>query len=491
MLFNSLHFFVFFPIVTLVYFFIPYRFRWAWLLAASYYFYMCWRFQYVALLIVTTLIDYWAGLKMDETQDRARRRGYLLLSILSNLGLLFFFKYFGFVNGSLSALFKHFDLRYPVSMIQVLLPVGISFHTFQGLSYSIDIYQGVRKPERHLGLFALFIAFFPQMVAGPIERAHHLIPQFRRTFDFDYRRVTNGLKLMAWGFFKKLVIADALAATVDAVFKSPRSHLPFDLIVAAYFFAFQIYCDFSGYTDIARGAAQAMGFHLTYNFNRPYFAKSIPEFWKRWHISLSSWFRDYLYIPLGGNRVSPARWGWNIFLVFLLSGLWHGANWTYVAWGGLHGLFYLASVRTEGWRRSVIDKVGLSRYPRLHRAMKVFLTFHLVTLAWIFFRANSLADAAYMVGAIFQYPITVLTRLHELHGGNHVLGYRLLKPVESVALAAVLLMELLHLWQRSGSVRIKLLEKPFVFRWSCYAALVLSILLCGELQVRQFIYFQF
>ncbi len=491
MLFNSLHFLIFFPVVAFAYFVLPYRVRWVWLLAASYYFYMCWRVEYVLLLLATTAVDYWAGLKMGEEQAPQTRKRYLFLSVVSNLSLLFFFKYFDFVNGTLKDMFNFWGTPYNIPMLHLLLPIGISFHTFQGLSYSIDVYRGVKPPEKHFGFFALYIAFFPQMVAGPIERPGNLIPQFRKDFDFDYQRITDGLKLMTWGFAKKLIIADSFAPIVDAAFKAPRDQTPFELLVAAYCFTFQIYCDFSGYTDIARGSAQVLGFRLVPNFDRPYFASSIPEFWKRWHISLSTWFRDYVYLPLGGNRVSSVRWSVNILLTFLISGLWHGANWTYVVWGGLHGFFYLISIMTAKGKARISQFLHLDTVPFFKRVITVGVTFHLVVIAWIFFRANSLRDALYICKTLFHYVMHVLVNIIHLHTGRSVLGYRSLTPVEEVAWISVGIMVLIEFWQRSGNLREKIRSLPVYIRWPGYIALVLSILLCGSLQVRQFIYFQF
>ncbi|MGE0267487.1 MAG: MBOAT family protein [Candidatus Omnitrophota bacterium] len=329
MLFNSFEFLLFFPVVAFVYFVLPFRFRWPWLLLSSYYFYMCWKPEYVVLIILSTLIDYYIGLSMAEAKNRTHAKHLLTLSIICNLGVLFAFKYYNFFNASFRELFSHFNIFYNVPSFKVLLPVGISFYTFQSLSYTIDVYSGKRPAEKHLGLFALYIAFFPQLVAGPIERSTHLLPQLYKKNHVDYQRVTDGLKLILWGLFKKIVIADRLAYFVNYVYNNPAGGHGYYILIATYFFAFQIYCDFSGYSDIAIGSAQVMGYELMENFKRPYLAQSIPEFWKRWHISLSTWFKEYLYFPLGGNRVPVLLWARNILVVFLLSGIWHGANWTF------------------------------------------------------------------------------------------------------------------------------------------------------------------
>ncbi len=332
MFFNSLHYVIFLPIVVAFYFLIPPRRRWIFLLAASYYFYMCWKMEYIVLILASTIVDYYAGLHMGRIKDKSKRRKFLVLSLISNLGLLFAFKYFNFFNESTRAAFAHFDITYNIPYFDVLLPVGISFYTFQTLSYTIDVYRGKKEPETHLGIFALYVAFFPQLVAGPIERSTHLLPQFHKVQTFSYDRTVDGLKLIIWGMFKKVVIADRVAVVADTVFNSPGNHNGAQFMIGTFFFAYQIYCDFSGYSDIAIGSARILGIDLIKNFNRPYYSKTIAEFWKRWHISLSTWFRDYLYISLGGNRAGISRWYFNLLATFLISGLWHGANWTFIIW---------------------------------------------------------------------------------------------------------------------------------------------------------------
>ncbi len=481
-LFNSIHFLYFLPIVVLVYFLSPHRFRWVWLLAASYYFYMCWEVKYALLIFASTVVDYFAGLRMERCGEKGQRRKYLVLSLVANLGLLFFFKYFNFFNGEVRQFLNHYNVFYGFEGFEkILLPVGISFYTFQTLSYTIDVYRGERKAERHFGIFALYVSFFPQLVAGPIERSTRLMPQFFEQHDFDYDRVKSGVKLMLWGFFKKLVIADRLAAYVDAVYNNPTAYEGIPLIVATYFFAFQIYCDFSGYSDIAIGAARVMGFRLMDNFNRPYFAESISDFWKRWHISLSSWFRDYVYLPLGGNRVAPGKWCFNILVVFLLSGLWHGANWTFLAWGLMHGCYLLVGRTTSQFRLRLVEGTGLTKLPRAHRVLKTFVTFHLVLLAWILFRANTMSDAAYVIGHLFtgiDFP---------LHGFSQVFS----RPEFILAVLAIFFMESVHLLQNGSSFLDFLKKRPPAVRWCVYYVLVVGILAFGVFSSEQFIYFQF
>jgi len=480
MLFNSIEFLIFFPAVVILYFAIPHRFRWGLLLAASYYFYMSWKPEYLILILVSTLIDYYTGLQMGKATTRAGRTKFLLLSLVTNLGLLFAFKYFNFFNDSARAIFNQLNIFYNVPEFQVLLPVGISFYTFQTLSYAIDVYRGQKEPETHLGIFALYVAFFPQLVAGPIERSTQLLPQFYQPQQFDYRRVSDGLKLMMWGFFKKVVIADRLAIYVDQVYSNPGDYQGLPLIIATYFFAFQIYCDFSGYSDIAIGGAQVMGYRLMDNFKQPYFAKSIAEFWRRWHISLSTWFRDYLYIPLGGNRVATWRWHVNLLAVFLISGLWHGANWTFVVWGALHGFYILFSLWTAPLRAKITATLGLSQFPTLTRSLQIFGTFHLVTFSWIFFRANSITDAFLMIRNMFK--ISDLTP-------DIYLGLGQAQFI--VAVAVILFLLFIHILQSRLRVRQFVSARPVWFRWGVYYLILIAILAFGEFQAQEFIYFQF
>ncbi len=495
MLFNSLQYLVFFPVVVTLYFLTPQRRRWMLLLAASYYFYMCWKVEYVLLIVASTLVDYWAGLRMGAETEKPRRRKFLLMSIFTNLGLLFAFKYFNFASDSLRQVFEQFNIFYGIPHFDVLLPVGISFYTFQTLSYSISVYRGVHPPERHLGIFALYVSFFPQLVAGPIERSHNLLPQFYLNHEFEYRRVTDGLKLILWGLFKKVVIADRVAAVVNSVYNSPHDHTGPQLLIGTVFFAFQIYCDFSGYSDIAIGSAQVMGFRLMKNFDRPYYAKSISEFWKRWHISLSTWFRDYLYISLGGNRVGKLRWYFNLFMTFLISGLWHGANWTFLIWGGLNGVYLILEILFDRPRRAVMRLLRLRPTSWGYKIPAVAFTFGLTCFAWIFFRANSVSDAFYVAGHVtdglggFLHAIATLD-LSALNVEFRGLG--LSQREMTIAVLAIAFMESVHFLQRKHSMRSMLSTRPVWLRWAVYYALFAGIVLLGAFnQSQQFIYFQF
>ena len=486
MLFNSMRFLFFFAIVTAMYFAIPYRFRWILLLGASYYFYISWKPAYVILIIITTLFTYSACLRMGKIATKSKRKTILILSLFFNLGFLFVFKYYNFFNDSLRTVFQYYNLFYGNPALNFLLPIGISFYTFKNLSYAIDVYRGDKSPEKHLGYYALYVAFFPQLLAGPIERAKRFLPQLFEKFDFDYWRVTNGLKLMLWGLFQKMVIADNLAPLVDSVYNDPTHHSGVGLVLATLFFAFQIYCDFAGYSDIAIGAAQVMGFTTMDNFNCPYFSKSIPEFWRRWHISLSTWFRDYLYIPMGGNRVSIPRWYFNLFIVLLICGSWHGANWTFVVWGGLHGLYLVISAFTRNIREKIHNAMSLDRSPRLHNYFKLMVTFSLACFAWIFFRANSISDALYIISHLFTGWGGFAIQAPKATPFFGPLRFHLVVGVVSVGILL-----LIHRLQGDKHFDQWLSEKRISLRWAVYYSMVLAILLFGHFGTKEFIYFQF
>lgn len=485
MLFNSIEFLVFFVLVTAVYFCIPDRVKWLYLLMASFYFYMCWKPKFIILLMIPTTIDFFMAIKMGQEQEKAARRKYLWVSLLTNLGLLFSFKYYNFFTESLNFILAGLNSAYLIPHLNVLLPVGISFYTFQSLSYTIEVYRGQQKPQRHFGRFLAYVSFFPQLVAGPIERPQHLMPQFNSPKPFDYDRVTDGLKLMLWGLFKKAVIADRVAVFVNQVYNNPYDYTGWPLILATVFFAFQIYCDFSGYSDIAIGCAKVLGFDLMDNFNRPYFSKSIQEFWKRWHISLSTWFRDYVYIPMGGSRVSTPRLYFNLMFVFVISGLWHGASWTFIIWGALNGFYLVFSLWSAGIRERWNTFIGLTKYPHVHKYVKVLITFSLINFTWIFFRANHLSDAWYIITHLFS-GLTDPGMLRIVwsgfgHGTANLLA----------TCAAILFMEYIHGIQRHSRIRSMLKGKPVFLRLSIYGTMILSILILGEFSANQFIYFQF
>ena len=478
MLFNSLPFLFFFPLVTSLYFITPYKWRWLLLLIASYIFYMYWRLEYIILILISTVIDYYSGYKMSQFPDKKGKRKFLILSLIANIGLLFFFKYFNFFSDTFRQLFNFLNVPYNVPELDILLPVGISFYTFQTLTYTIDVYQDKIKPEKHFGLFALYVSFWPQLVAGPIERAGRLLPQFREKYDFDYNRIKGGLVRMLWGFFKKVVIADRLAIYVNAVYNSPDQHSGASILLATYFFAFQIYCDFSGYSDIAIGAAQVMGFDLMENFRSPYFSKSVAEFWRRWHISLSTWFRDYVYIPLGGNRSSTGRWYYNLMITFLISGLWHGANWTFVIWGMLHGIYLVFSLWSQKYLEKIEGATGWRKESPLNNYLRIFITFHLVLFGWIFFRANTLSEALILIRRIFNNFGSIET---------------VFIPNQNILLSIVFIVFLLVHEQmlKEAALDEILLRQTTWARWTYYVSVTVLIFWFGVFTNNQFIYFQF
>ena len=480
MLFNSLEFIVFFPLVVAAYFALHHKYRWILLLTASYYFYMCWNYKYIVLIIFSTLVDYFAARAMYNASTQTRKRIFLLLSLFSNLGLLFFFKYFNFFSENINEMFSQFNLFYNVPVYSFLLPVGISFYTFQTLSYTIDIYRGERKPEYHLGKFALYVAFFPQLVAGPIERSSRLLPQFHKIITFDYQRVKYGIVLMAWGFFKKVVIADRLAEYVNLVYNNPADYGGFHDVIATFFFGSQIYCDFSGYSDIAIGSAMVLGYDLMTNFRRPYLSQSIREFWSRWHISLSTWFRDYLYIPLGGNRVVKWRWYYNLFITFLISGLWHGANWTFVVWGALHGAYLVLAILSQKKIDRFADLIGLSKVRGLNSFLKMAWTFLLVYFAWIFFRANSLSDAFYIIGNIFSIETYSLDIQLFQFSSDFFISFLLIGILMMVEFGQEWLG--LNQWLNNQSRGIK---------WIMFLVVIIVIFVLGKWDENSFLYFQF
>jgi D-alanyl-lipoteichoic acid acyltransferase DltB (MBOAT superfamily) len=431
---------------------------------------------YILILGFTITIDYFAGIFLENAEGK-RRKLFLIFSLIANIGVLAVFKYYNFISNNLSVFLKGFALDNPLPYLKFILPIGLSFHTFQAMSYTIEVYRGNQKAERHFGIYALYVMFYPQLVAGPIERPQNLLHQFREKHVFEYDRVVEGLKLMLWGLFKKIVIADRLAIYVNAVYNNPEQHTGTTFTLATIFFAFQIYCDFSGYSDIAIGVAKIMGFKLMTNFNRPYFANNISEFWKRWHISLSTWFRDYLYISLGGSRVSIPRWYFNLFLVFLISGLWHGASWTYVIWGALNGLYLIFAIITQKLRDKFNRVTGIVKVPKLNRLLQILITFSLSCLAWIFFRANNVSDAFLILKRIFLLP-------GKLFIGNK---QQLLYCFASIIF--LIMIEFRSEYSGLGALPFK--SNNWFREQVSYASLIVLILLLGVFDGGQFIYFQF
>ncbi|WP_188766050.1 MBOAT family O-acyltransferase [Emticicia aquatilis] len=487
MLFNSIEFLLFFPIVTIVYFLLVHKHRWWWLLAASCVFYMVFKPEYLLILGFTIVVDYYAGIWIENAVGK-QRKWFLILSLVANIGVLAFFKYTNFAIFALAqANIAHYKL------LDFILPIGLSFHTFQAMSYTIEVYRGNQKAEKHFGLYALYVMFYPQLVAGPIERPQNVLHQFYEKKSFDYQRVTSGLKLMAWGLFKKVVIADRLTLFVDKVYDTPTQYEGVPIIIATIFFTFQIYCDFSGYSDIALGSAEVMGFKLMKNFDRPYFSKSISEFWRRWHISLSTWFRDYLYIPLGGNRVSKTRQNFNQFFVFAVSGLWHGANWNFIIWGALHG-FYLIFARITQKPRAYFNKItGLEKVPFILKTVQAFTTFCLVAFAWIFFRGNYLEQSQcwHLVTHLFSnLPSTKEFLTYNYIAKNVFLEFTMVEFL--IAVGLIIFMEIIHYIQRDKSIRQIVSNYPTALRWTLYYLFIMAFFILGIFdQPAKFIYFQF
>ena len=479
MLFNSWQYAVFLPVVFALYWALPHKLRWPLLLAASYYFYMSWNVTYVVLILFTTAVSYTAALLLEKTEQRKKRRVLLTAALVACLGVLFVFKYWNFFFGSLAAVARRFAIPLHPTTLRLLLPVGISFYTFQTLGYVIDVYRGDVEAEKNFGVYAAFISFFPQLVAGPIERTKNLLPQIKAEHTFDYDQATYGLKLMAWGYFKKIVIADTLSQYVSKVYDAPQDFQGFALVLATVFFTIQIYCDFSGYSDIAIGTAKLLGINLMTNFKSPYFSASIREFWSRWHISLSTWFRDYVYIPLGGNRVGKARHALNLMVTFLVSGLWHGANWTFVVWGGLHGA-------AQVMENALIPKKE-EKSTRIIWWVRVCVVFAFVAFAWIFFVSNSIGDALYVIGHLFDGIRTPIAYLHD--------GFTMIemtKPIfgaESFLIALLAIFDFLSL---KMDVILKLSKKNWMIRWAVDLCMGLIIVFFSQKGVAaEFVYFQF
>ncbi len=484
MLFNSLQFAVFFPVVTLLYFWLPNRMRVALLLVASCVFYMAFVPKYILILAFLIVVDYSAGILIENAQGH-RKKVFLVMSLCANIGILGFFKYFNFVNDNLAALAQFLDWNYSIQHLRIILPIGLSFHTFQSMSYTIEVYRGHVKAERSPANFALYVMFYPQLVAGPIERPQNLLHQFREVHHFSWTNFGLGMQLMATGLFKKMVIADRVSLVVNTVYAHPGEYSGLQLFVATWLFAVQIYCDFAGYTEIARGAAKVMGFDLMVNFNRPYLSTSIADFWRRWHISLSTWFRDYVYIPLGGNRSGRARMCFNLAVVFVVSGLWHGANWTFIVWGTLHALFMVVYILTETPRAWVAGSVSAAGAAAVS-FLSWLLTFNLVLLAWVFFRAANMTDAMLVLRNILSG--TAGTASADLHPGLDSTQFALVLSV--IAVLAVL--EMISSRKPMWSV---IAQQPRWLRWSAYyafgIAFAILLLLNPQHGPQPFVYFQF
>jgi len=481
MLFNSLEFLLFFPVVFLVYWLMPARKNYVFqnpvLFAAGYIFYGAWDPRFLLLLMFSTLLDFVSALMIENSDSQRKKRFWLWTSVCVNLGFLGVFKYYDFFAGSFSKLVSAFGFKADPFLLNIILPVGISFYTFHGLSYIIDVYYQRTRAERNFLTYAVFICFFPLLVAGPIERSTHLLPQLKLSRKFEYSKMTDGLRQILWGFFKKIVIADSCSGFVNMAFDTPG--LPGStMVMAAVFFAIQIYCDFSGYSDIAMGVARMFGIEVLRNFSYPYFSRDIAEFWRRWHISLSSWFRDYVYIPLGGSRGSFIKTIRNVFIIFLLSGLWHGANFTFLAWGGLHALYFLPLLLTGNNRKNLDGinyKTGSGFFKNI---LPIIITFMLVCLAWVFFRSESITHAADIFKSIFSVSLFDKPEL--------------LTEVPRLSMLIIPIFFMIEWLGRHQLYPIRDLTVHFnrPLRWMCYYAL-LALIIYFSGQPQEFIYFQF
>ena len=471
MLFNSIPFLIFFPIVTALFYLLPHKYRWIHLLAASCFFYMFFVPQYILILLITIVIDYAAGIYLEKTEGK-RRKLFLVVSVVSTCLVLVIFKYLNFFNQNMISLSHYLGFYYPDRFINIILPIGLSFHTFQSLSYVIEVYRGNQKAEKHFGVYSLYVMFYPQLVTGPIERPQNLLRQLREKKIFQLSNVIRGLRLVLFGLFVKMVIADNLAVFVDQVYENPAIYNSYSLLTALLFYSFQIYCDFFGYSTIALGCALTMGYSITDNFKTPYLSKNITEFWHRWHISLSTWFRDYVYFPMGGNRVKMPRWILNIAVVFVLSGFWHGANWTFIFWGGSYALIYLIE---HAFRKNV--KLDFSKnliLSKILHGVAIMKNFVLVTLIWVFFRAVNLSQIKQFYASIY----------HNFHvKDDFVVGRKIW-----LFLAFFVVMDVIL---RKSRFDTWCSNRSFVVRWLIYAVMLFLIIAFSSVESFPFIYFQF
>jgi D-alanyl-lipoteichoic acid acyltransferase DltB (MBOAT superfamily) len=451
--------------------------------------------KYILILLITIVIDYVAGIKIEKSSG-GTKKAYLVLSIVSTCLVLFVFKYYNFFTENFNLFTSFFHLNYPIERLEIILPIGLSFHTFQSLSYVIEVYFGRQKAEKHFGIYSLYVMFYPQLVAGPIERPQNLLHQFREKHQFNYQNMTDGLKMMLWGAFKKVVVADRLALFVNEVYGNPSQYAGPQFLIATFFFAFQIYCDFSGYSEIAIGAARVMGFELMANFNRPYFSKSISEFWQRWHISLSTWFKDYLYIPMGGNRTTKLHMYFNLFFTFLVSGFWHGANWTFIIWGSLNGFYLIVSLVLEPLKRQSLQFLKLTDGVWPLKVFNIFTTFVLICISWVFFRAKTVSDSVYILGKIYSDFYALMTRIFKntmMLNTGFVEEFLCRQSKVSLLIAVIgIAVVLLVDGMQGEDLFFGRLNKQSNFaRWFYYYILVMAIILLGMFSRQEFIYFQF
>jgi len=487
LVFNSLEFLLFFPILFILYYLLSYRLRGLVLLFGSYFFYAYWKPVYIFLILFSTFIDFFIAKKIELTTGNEKKK-WLMLSLAGNLGVLFFFKYSNFFIENLNWFLAIFDIS-QLKSLSIELPLGISFYTFQTMSYSIDVYQKRMPSEKSFLRFALYVSFFPQLVAGPIERASSIIPQLKKKVSLDYDRITDGLKIMFTGLFKKIVIADSLSIIVTHVFSQAYDYHGLVFIFALFLFRYQVFCDFSGYSDIAVGAAKVFGINLTQNFKRPFAATSVRDFWKRWHITMGGWFKDYVFFPLNKNHIGKKKFIYfNTLLTFLLIGLWHGPKWTFIVWGGLHGLLLILDRHTESIREKLSLNWGLNKHPILLRCFQIFITFSIMSLISVFFRADSMDAAFHILTEIFSFGQTDYLRLKEMRA---LMEYEQHFWEFALVIVSIIVMEVIHYYQSKNNLLEKIKNTPIYIRWGLYPTACLILILVGKFYAKEFVYFQF
>ncbi len=490
MIFNSIHYLIYLPLVTVLYYLFPVRYRWILLLIASFYFYMVWEPVYILLIILSTLIDFYCGLKMGGFATKKERKPWLILSMVSNLAILGTFKYFNFFTTSVNDLLTALHVEYLLPVSSLLLPLGISFYTFQTMSYSLDIYKGKTTPEKHLGKFSLYVTFFPQLVAGPIERAKSLLSQFHFNYNFDWSNITSGLRLIMLGMFKKVVIADQLSPMVGHAFNSPESSYGITIYIGCMLFVQQVYCDFSGYSDIAKGSAKLLGIELMENFRLPFYTKSFTAFWAQWHVSLMNWFRDYIMFPLVKDGV---KWPFVFMIVFLISGAWHGANWTFIAWGVFNGIFVLYAKATLKYRSALLDRLGFARFVNTRHVIQSLSIINVFALSGVFFRARTLTESWQLINNLFtnfspglQVIIDNTSNIRQdvIYMGKDAVTFYLL-------IFFMLVLELYQWVSRKKPMDEMMNSLHIVWRYFIYIGVIISIILMSNVAETPFIYFQF
>ncbi len=479
MLFNSIQFLIFFPITIAVFFILPHKFRKYFLLASSCYFYMSFIPKYIFILLYTTLVDY-SGARIIEYFRLKNCKGYaksaFIISLVLNVGLLVYYKYLGLIGDTINFFGMALNLK-TIVIPEIVLPIGISFHTFQSMGYLIDVYTGKEKAEPNFIDFSLFLMYFPQLVAGPIERSRNLFSQLKAEHYLSYDNVSKGGRLMLWGMFKKVVVADNLAIIADMIFGNVSGYSGMYLIVGILCFTVQIYCDFSGYSDIAIGSAKVMDITLMKNFDTPYFSSSVSEFWRRWHISLSTWFRDYIYIPLGGNRVSYPKWCFNQLITFAVSGIWHGANFTFAVWGLLNGIYIIIARTLAPIRKKLAELTHLDKIPKITKIFWILFTFALIAFTWIFFRADSFSDAFYIISNMFGSSVGDLSKISDFR--------------KYIAIGSTILLFVIEFLMKKEKITEWYVKAPSAVRLISYACMVFIIVVFGAYDNKSFIYFQF